>query len=579
MQLKIRILSVVFITLFIGLILRLFYWQVIKGKSLSQEAKLQYSSSKVTSAPRGNIKAADGSFWAVRTPAWLLYANGTEIEISRREIANKLADILVTDREDPKSLLDEAIRDEAIRDEAIRIENVLNKKGSYIPLKQKASTEVKNNIEALKISGIEFDPQEIRYYPEASSSAQILGFVGKDEDGADIGYFGLEGYYNLPLSGKSGYLGREKDAHGAPILINGTQKVSAVSGVDLITTIDKRIQILAEEKLKEGVEKYGAKGGSVTIMNPNTGAVLAMASLPSYDPSKYWEYGDSYFKNPVISNSFEPGSIFKVVVMAAGLDTKVIKPDTECDICGAPLKLDKYFIKTWNNEYTENINMTDVLVHSDNVGMSYIGQKLGADNLYDYLDKFGFGKPTGIDLQGESAPKLREKGTWNVVDLATTSFGQGIAVTGIEMIRAVSVIANGGYLITPKVVDKIEGDGWQEQTKTDAPQRIISEESARGTTRMMVEAVDRGEAQWVKIPGFSVAGKTGTAQIPVAGHYDATNTNHSFVGFAPANKAKFIMLVTLQSPQTSPWAAETAAPLWFTIGRDLFPYLGIQPDQ
>lgn len=530
---------------------------------------MQYSSSKVTSAPRGNIKAADGSFWAVRTPAWLLYANGTEIEISRREIANKLADILVTDREDPKSLLDEAIR----------IENVLNKKGSYIPLKQKASTEVKNNIEALKISGIEFDPQEIRYYPEASSSAQILGFVGKDEDGADIGYFGLEGYYNLPLSGKSGYLGREKDAHGAPILINGTQKVSAVSGVDLITTIDKRIQILAEEKLKEGVEKYGAKGGSVTIMNPNTGAVLAMASLPSYDPGKYWEYGDSYFKNPVISNSFEPGSIFKVVVMAAGLDTKVIKPDTECDICGAPLKLDKYFIKTWNNEYTENINMTDVLVHSDNVGMSYIGQKLGADNLYDYLDKFGFGKPTGIDLQGESAPKLREKGTWNVVDLATTSFGQGIAVTGIEMIRAVSVIANGGYLITPKVVDKIEGDGWQEQTKTDAPQRIISEESARGTTRMMVEAVDRGEAQWVKIPGFSVAGKTGTAQIPVAGHYDATNTNHSFVGFAPANKAKFIMLVTLQSPQTSPWAAETAAPLWFTIGRDLFPYLGIQPDQ
>lgn len=579
MQLKIRILSVVFITLFIGLILRLFYWQVIKGKSLSQEAKLQYSSSKVTSAPRGNIKAADGSFWAVRTPAWLLYANGTEIEISRREIANKLADILVTDREDPKSLLDEAIRGEAIRDEAIRIENVLNKKGSYIPLKQKASTEVKNNIEALKISGIEFDPQEIRYYPEASSSAQILGFVGKDEDGADIGYFGLEGYYNLPLSGKSGYLGREEDAHGAPILINGTQKVSAVSGVDLITTIDKRIQILAEEKLKEGVEKYGAKGGSVTIMNPNTGAVLAMASLPSYDPGKYWEYGDSYFKNPVISNSFEPGSIFKVVIMAAGLDTKVIKPDTECDICGAPLKLDKYFIKTWNNEYTENINMTDVLVHSDNVGMSYIGQKLGADNLYDYLDKFGFGKPTGIDLQGESAPKLREKGTWNVVDLATTSFGQGIAVTGIEMIRAVSVIANGGYLITPKVVDKIEGDGWQEQTKTDAPQRIISEESARGTTRMMVEAVDRGEAQWVKIPGFSVAGKTGTAQIPVAGHYDATNTNHSFVGFAPANKAKFIMLVTLQSPQTSPWAAETAAPLWFTIGRDLFPYLGIQPDQ
>lgn len=569
MQLKIRILSIVFVMLFSGLVLRLFYWQIIKGESLSQEAKLQYNSSKVTKAPRGNIKAPDGSFWAVRTPAWLVYANSTAIKTNRREIANKLADILVEDHTDPQLLLDEAIR----------IENILNKKGSYLPIKQKLSTQVKNNIEALKISGIQFDQQEVRYYPEASSSAQILGFVGKDDEGADIGYFGLEGYYNLPLSGKAGYLGREKDAHGTPILINGSQKVSAVSGVDLITTIDKRIQILAEEKLKAGVEKYGAKGGSVTIMDPHTGAIMAMASLPSYDPAKYWEYGDSFFKNPVISNAFEPGSIFKVLVMAAGLDAKVIKPDTECDICGEPLKLDKYFIKTWNNQYTANINMTDVIVHSDNVGMSFIGQKLGADTLYDYLDKFGIGRTTGIDLQGESAPKMRDKGTWNIVDLATTSFGQGIATTGIGMVRAVSVIANGGYLVTPKVVHQIEGDGWQEDTKTDAPIRIISEEAAKETTEMMHQAVERGEAQWTKVPGFKVAGKTGTAQIPVAGHYDAKNTNHSFIGFAPLNKPKFVMLVTLFSPQTSPWAAETAAPVWFTIGRELFPYLGMQPDQ
>lgn len=559
----------VFALMFVGLIVRLFYWQIIKGDSLSQEAKQQYSSSKVTTAPRGNIKASDGSFWAVRTPAWVVYANSSKIKSDKRDIANKLADILISNHDDKASLLSEAER----------IEGVLNKKGSYLPIKQKVTTEVKNNIEALKITGIDFNQEEARYYPEASSSAQILGFVGKDEEGADIGYFGLEGYYNLPLSGKSGYLGREKDARGAPILINGSQKVSAVSGVDLATNIDKRIQILIEEKLKEGVEKYGAKGGSVTVMDPNNGAVLAMASYPSYDPNKYWEFGDSYFKNPVISNSFEPGSIFKVIVMAAGLDAKVIKPDTQCDICGEPLKLDKYFIKTWNNQYTQNINMIDVIVHSDNVGMSFIGQKLGAEKLYDYLDKFGIGKPTGIDLQGESAPKMREKGTWSIVDLATATFGQGIAVTGIEMMKAVSAIANGGYIVTPKVVNKIEGEGWEEQTRQEPPKRIISEEAARDTTLMMTEAVERGEAKWAKIPGFRVAGKTGTAQIPVAGHYDATNTNHSFIGFAPVNKAKFIMLVTLQSPQTSPWAAETAAPLWFSIGRDLFPYLGIQPDQ
>jgi len=265
--------------------------------------------------------------------------------------------------------------------------------------------------------------------------------------------------------------------------------------------------------------------------------------------------------------------------MAAGLDANVIEPDTTCDICSGPLKLDKYFIKTWNDKYQANISMTDVIVHSDNVGMSFIGQKLGADSLYDYLTKFGIGVKTGIDLQGEVAPKLRERGTWNIVDLATASFGQGVAVTGIEVVKAVSAIANGGYLVTPKVVDSIQGDGWEDNAKSETPVKIINQKAAQEVTQMMVEAAERGEAKWARIPGFKVAGKTGTAQIPVAGHYDATNTIQSFVGFAPADKPKFVMLVTLKSPQSSPWAAETAAPLWYAIAKDLFPYLGIAPSQ
>jgi cell division protein FtsI/penicillin-binding protein 2 len=413
----------------------------------------------------------------------------------------------------------------------------------------------------LNIAGIGFENQESQFYPEASSSAQLLGFVGKDDNGNDIGYFGLEGYYNLSLSGKSGFMGRDKDAKGAPILFDGSKQISAVSGVDLVTSIDKRIQILAEEKLKEGIEKYQAIGGSITIMDPNNGEIIAMANSPSFDPQKYREYSNELFKNPVISNSFEPGSIFKVLVVAAGIDKKVIEPDTQCDICGEPLKLDRFEIKTWNNKYTPNLSMTDVIVNSDNVGMSFIGQKLGADSLYDYLTKFGIGKKTGIDLQGEANPQMRPKGTWNVVDLATASFGQGIAVTGIQMIRAVSAIANGGYLVVPHVVKSIRGEGWEEKIKIEDPQKIIGNTAAAETTQMMVQAVERGEAKWAKISGYKVAGKTGTAQIPVAGHYDPTNTNHSFIGFAPADKPRFIMLVTLQSPQNSPWAAETAAPL------------------
>ncbi len=569
MQLKIKILCLVFILLFVGLILRLCYWQVAKSEELSQQAKFQYSSSKVTQAPRGNILASDDSFWVVRTEAFLVYANTNIINQTPENIANKLAPYFVEDPSDHALLLAEVDR----------LQVLLSKKSSWVPLKQKINNDTKRNIEALKISGIGFENQESQYYPEASSSAQTLGFVGRDDNGNDIGYFGLEGYYNLPLSGKSGFVGRDKDAKGAPILFAGSQQVNAISGVDLKTSIDKRAQFLIEEKLKEGIEKYGAKGGSITIMDPNNGEILAMASSPSYDPQKYREYSDELFKNPVISNTFEPGSIFKVLVMAAGLDKGVIQPDTPCDICGQSLKIDKFEIKTWNNKYTPNLSMTDVIVNSDNVGMSFIGQKLGADTMYDYLTKFGIGKRTGIDLQGETPSQLRQKGTWNIVDLATASFGQGVAVTGIQMIRAVAAIANGGYLVTPHVVKAIRGDGWEEKVRLDNSERIVSTQAANETTQMMVEAVERGEAKWTKISGYKVAGKTGTAQIPVAGHYDPTNTNHSFIGFAPAEKPKFIMLVTLQSPQSSPWAAETAAPLWFNVARDLFPYLGIAPSQ
>lgn len=559
MQGKIRVLLVIFLLLFVGLAGRLFYWQVINAKGLSAEARTQYETSQVTGAPRGNILSSDGSFWVLRNSVWTIIANSNLMTKAPNETANVLAPILDVEFD---GLL-----------------NFLSKKSAYIPIKQKVSDEIKKNVEALKLKGISFVPQEDRFYPEASVAAQVLGFVGKDENGEDVGYFGLEGYYNLPLSGKPGFNGGEKDAKGVPILLNKSTEISAVSGVDLVTGIDKKIQIVAEEKLEEGLEKYGASGGSITIMDPLDGTVMAMVSSPSFDPAKYSEYNDSVFRNPVISDTFEPGSIIKPIVMAAGLDAGVIEPDTKCDICAGPLKLDKYFIKTWNNKYHDGISMTDVIVESDNVGMSFVGQKLGPDKLYNYLDKFGLGSISGIDLQGEIAPKMRKKGTWNVVDLATASFGQGIAVTGIQMLRAVSVIANGGYLVNPKVVQKIQGEGWEESVRTSSPVRIISEEAAGNTTQMMVEAANRGEAKWTKIPGYFVAGKTGTAQIAVEGHYDETNTNHSFIGFAPVVNPKFIMLVTLKSPQSSPWAAETAAPLWYSVARELFPYLGVAPSE
>jgi len=562
---RVKILTALFLLIFAALVVRLFFWQIIKGKVLSAQARGQYEVGVTLSAPRGNILASDGTWLAARESGWLVFASMPDLKESHTSVAEKLSHLLVEEEE--------------VSGEVDRIKGLLPKEGAvWIPLKHKVKEEAKKNIEALGIDGIGFELEEMRSYPEASAAAQLLGFVGKNLEGADTGYFGLEGYYDLALSGKPGYQSGEEDARGVPILLDDNKGVSAIGGVDLVTHIDKGLQILSEKKLKEGIERYGAKAGSVIISNPKTGAILASVSYPSYEPGKYYDYGNEFFKDPVIANSFEPGSVFKVLVMAAALDAGAVEPDTVCDICSGPLKVDKYTIETWNKEYRADSTMVDVIVHSDNVGMSFVGQKLGADALYDYLDAFGIGKVTGIDLQGEGAPKLRERGTWNVVDLAVASFGQGIAVTPIQMVKAVGAIANGGVMYTPQVVDKLEGVGWEEDVKPEEGTRVISKKAADEITSMMVLAASSGEAKWTHLRGFKVAGKTGTAQIPISGHYDQESTIASFVGFAPADDPKFLMLVTLREPVSSPWASETAAPLWYQIAKDLFIYFGIQPE-
>jgi cell division protein FtsI/penicillin-binding protein 2 len=562
---RFKIVFIVFILLFAAITARLFYWQIVKGSELKNQASLQYKGTKILKAPRGNILAKDGTWLAVMRTNWLLFAELPKIDKNKNEIANLLAPIFVTQEFEKTDDYNKAILEETDR-----IEANLDRKGVvWVPIKRKITDVQKEKVEELNIKGLGFEPEETRYYPEGSEAAHLLGFVGKNEEGQDVGYFGLEGYYDLVLTGKDGYLKREKDLTGVPILNSSLTEVNSVSGSDLTTYIDKRIQSTVEDKLKLALEKYGAKEGTVIVMDPKTGGILAMSSYPNYDPAKYSEFEQRLFKNPAISDTFEPGSVFKVIVMAAGIDSKAVERDTICDICNRPFQVDKYYIETWNNKYHPDSSMTDVIVNSDNVGMTFIANRMGADKMYDYLSKFGIGKQTGIDLQGEANISLRKKGSWNIVDLATSSFGQGVSTTPIQIIRGVSVIANGGYLVEPKVVDS---------GNVKKQERIISKEAADDVTQMMVEAAKNGESKWTSLKGFSVAGKTGTAQIPIAGHYDAEKTIASFVGFAPANNPKFIMLVTLKEPQSSQWASETAAPLWYDIAKDLFNYFGIQPE-
>ena len=568
MLLRLKIFTLLIICGFFLLLIRLFYWQVYKGSELAIEARGQQQVGRVLSTTRGDILASDRSFWAASTDAWLVWANPTELKASRGEIADALSVLFVEDSTE---------KDEVLK-EANRLKELLNRNDQvWVALKQKVSRETKEKIEESKFAGIGFEREENRFYTEASAAAHLLGFVGKDADGNDQGYFGLEGYYDLVLSGKPGFLMRERDAVGLPIAVGTSREVSAVRGVDLLTYIDKAVQFNVEAKLKDGIEKYGAKGGSVIVMNPKTGGIMGMSSYPSYNPLKYFDFGDKFFLNPGISLSYEPGSIFKVLVMASALDSGVIEPDTKCNICSGPVHIDKYVIETWDGHYRPESSMTDVIVNSDNVGMVFVGQKLGSGAMYEYLSSFGIGKLTGIDLQGEASPVLRKKDDWGLIDLATASFGQGVAVTPIQMVRAVGAIANKGNLVTPHVVDKIVGEGWEEDVKQPESVRVISEKTAREITSMMAEAAKRGEAKWTNTAGFRVAGKTGTAQIPIAGHYDADKTIASFVGFAPYEDSKFLMLVTLSEPTSSPWASETAAPLWYSIAKELFVYFGVQP--
>jgi cell division protein FtsI/penicillin-binding protein 2 len=262
--------------------------------------------------------------------------------------------------------------------------------------------------------------------------------------------------------------------------------------------------------------------------------------------------------------------------MAAAIDLSLIKPDTRCDICSGPRQIGGFEISTWNNQYYPNSTMTEVIQHSDNIGMTFVADKLGVERFYDYIEKFGFGKATGIDLQEESPGGIREEDQWRSIDLSTASFGQGIAVTPIQMVQAVSAIANGGTIITPKIVEKIvSSTGTEGKVEPEVKRRIISPQTASQLTEMMVNAVEKGEAQAFAPKGYRIAGKTGTAQIPVAGHYDPEKTIASFIGFAPADSPRFVMLVRFTEPQSSPYGSETAAPTFFNIAKEIFNYLKI----
>ncbi|HKZ34864.1 MAG TPA: penicillin-binding protein 2 [Patescibacteria group bacterium] len=545
------------ILLFLSLIiLRLFYWQVVVSEKLIVAAEQQHFLTTEIPALRGEFLASDGFPFVSNQPAYLVYAMLPDVDKISLPF-EKLSSLLAVTEATLSSRLSADL--------------------VWVPLKRKVEDEVKKQIETMDISGIGFERDDRRFYPEGSMAAHLFGFVGSDINGKDTGYFGLEGYYDGYIKGIPGKVRQEKDALGRPILVGEYRPEEAQDGSSLLLTLDRTVQFLVEKKLREGIEKYRAKAGSVIVMNPTTGAILAMASVPSYEPNRWDEYPKDLYKNPIVANSYEPGSTFKVLIMAAALNEKKVEPETRCDICTGPVQVSGYQIRTWNNKYFPNSTMTEVLQHSDNVGMVFVGQKIGEKKLHSYLKNFGIGEKTGIDLEEETTPTLRSWEEWKEIDLATTSFGQGVAVTPIQMIRAVSAIGNDGKLMKPYLVKKIISKSDEVTIESKVVRQVVKPETAKILTEMMINAVDNGEARFAKPKGYRIAGKTGTAQIPLGGTYQDDKTIASFVGFAPADHPKFSMLVVLTEPSSSPWGSETAAPLFFSIAKELFQYYTIAP--
>ena len=556
-----------FLLLFLGILVRLFYWQVVRADELKAKAEGQHFENLQIPAIRGEIHFKDGFILASSRPTFLLFATPKVLEDSER---NSLATILAKELSDGN--------EEKEREFKNKFSEKLTQNLDWVPLQKNLRFDTKNKLDRFKLKGISFQETSSRFYPEGSSSAHLLGFVGSNQRGEDTGYFGLEGFYNGELKGISGNIRQETDALGLPIFFGQFLGKPAKNGQDLGTNIDRTVQFIVEQTLKKDMERYGASAASAIVMDPKTGAIIAMASSPSYDPGDFTKFPKEYYRNPIVADNYEPGSTFKVLVMAAALNEKVVEPETKCDNCSGPIPIGGFNIKTWNNEYRKDINMVETIIHSDNIGMVFVGKKLGLDKMYSYLENFGMGSTTDIDLQDEAAVDMRQKKDWKEIDLATVSFGQGILVTPIQMIRAVAVIANGGKLVQPQVVGRINGS----QTfdiSSRIVKEVISEDTAKIVTEMMVKAVDEGEAKFAKPKGFKIAGKTGTAQIPIQGHYDSTKTIASFVGFAPADNPKFIMLIRFDQPSSSVFGAETAAPTFFSIAKQLFTYYKIAPTE
>jgi cell division protein FtsI/penicillin-binding protein 2 len=529
------------------IILRLFVFQVVNGEEWKE---VVIENLAVTDAPeRGVIYDHNGAVLAVDEWDYRLGVSPS-ILTDAEELATELSPVLQV----PRGQLLEQMESSQL----------------YVVLAARISSETADAIRQLEYGDeVQLDPLPRRFYPQGNLMCHVLGFV--DFDG--IGGAGVEGYYQGELAG---------EAASATVPISPLQRQTTViarEGADLTLTIDRSVQYTVERHLKEALAEHGAVSGSIIVMDPRTGAIIAMAAEPCYSANNFFETEESLFYNPLVTAVYEPGSVMKLVTMAAALDSGTVTPATTYNDTGA-IAVGGHVSYNWDRGAYGTVDMTSLLAHSLNVGAATIATWMGPTTFYDYFQRFGFGKPTGIDLFAEEPGlmPLPGSGEWQESFIATNSYGQALAVTPLQMISAISALANNGYLMQPYVVAEVRDENGVHRHEPTVLSQAIKPETAAIMTTMAVTAVQQ-EVQEALVEGYTVAGKTGTAQIAEPFGYHPTDTIGSFIGWLPADDPEIVVFVKLDRPQSAPWGSMTAAPVFSKLAKELVVLLDIPPDE
>ncbi len=538
-----------------ALISRLAFWQVMQHGSLAAQAAAEHATMAYKPPMRGRIYDDKGNPLAADITMNIVYGVPRDIKDPAKTAA-AVAPVLGLAKKN--------------------VQQAITGDGLYVPLADHVNQATSQKLEQLAVPGVGLDPEIVRDYPDGSAAGQVLGYVNAN----DQGNYGLEGYYNSLLAGKAGVRSVLRDTAGNSVRISSAPSSAPHAGGDLHLTLDPMVQNLVEDELHKAVQLHRADGGTIIVEDPRNGHILGMASTPGYNPNHYNTVSDySRFINPAISDTYEPGSTFKIITMAAGLDTHVITPRSAFDDTGT-FMIDGVAIHNWNLSGFGWETMTQVLQHSANVGASWVANRLGVSRFYKYIHRFRFGQPTGIGLSGEVPGQVWVPGQkeWNIVTLYTNSYGQGLTVTPLQLVRAVGAVANHGLMMKPQLVHSIVYDGRVIVHKPVALGQVVTPRTAHTLTDMLVHSAIDGEASLALVKGYNIAAKTGTANIAgTNGQYLQGVTIASTIGYAPAFQPRFVILAIINHPRDTIWGSMVAAPVLHDLFQELFMYYHIPP--